>query len=147
MKRVDCTAQVWKRWWKGLTTPLKCEKGDEKGWLHHSSVKKVMKRVDCTTQVWKRWWKGWLHHCISELNTLSKVPLWIKHTVKGSTLDWGSVRDFFTSSIVIAFLSVSKHKKVQTNAYLFWHGHTVWKFSGKSPLSSHRTTLKQQING
>ena len=24
----------------------------------------------------------------------------------------------------------SKHKKVQTNAYLFWQGHTVCKFSG-----------------
>ena len=41
----------------------------------------------------------------------------------------------------------SEHKKVQTNAYLFQHGHTVCKFSGKSPLSSHNTTLKQQING
>ena len=39
-----------------------------------------------------------------------------------------------------------KRKKVQTNAYLFWHRHTVCKFSGKSPLSSHRTTPKQQIN-
>ena len=39
-----------------------------------------------------------------------------------------------------------KHKKVQTNAYLFWHRHTVCKFLGKSPLSSHKTTPKQQIN-
>ena len=50
-------------------------------------------------------------------------------------------------------LSPSKHMflfsvwYVPTNAYLFWHGHTVCKFSGKSPLSSHKTTLKQQING
>ena len=28
----------------------------------------------------------------------------------------------------------SKHKKVQTNAYLFLHGHTLCKFSGKSPF-------------
>ena len=41
----------------------------------------------------------------------------------------------------------SKHKMVQTNAYLFWHGHTASKFSGKSALSNHKTTLKQQING
>ena len=39
----------------------------------------------------------------------------------------------------------SKHKKVQTNAYLT-RTHRC-KFSGKSPLSSHKTTLKQQING
>ena len=39
-----------------------------------------------------------------------------------------------------------KHEKVKTNVY-FCHGHTVCKFSGKSPLSSHKTTLKQQING
>ena len=45
------------------------------------------------------------------------------------------------------FLTGSKHKKVQMNAYLFWHGHTACTFSGKSPLSSHKTTLKQQING
>ena len=38
-------------------------------------------------------------------------------------------------------------KKVQTNAYLFLHGHTVCTVSGKSPLSSHKTTLKHQING
>ena len=42
---------------------------------------------------------------------------------------------------------ISKHKKVQTNAYLFEHGHTVFKFSCKSPLLSHKMTLKQQING
>ena len=41
----------------------------------------------------------------------------------------------------------SKHEKVQMNAYFFWHGHTVCKFSGKSPFSSHKTTLKQQLNG
>ena len=40
----------------------------------------------------------------------------------------------------------SKHKKVQTKAYLFEHRDTVCKFSGKSALSSHKTTLKQQIN-
>ena len=33
------------------------------------------------------------------------------------------------------------------NAYLFEHGHTVCKFSGKCTLSSHKMTLKQQING
>ena len=33
----------------------------------------------------------------------------------------------------------SKHKKVQTNAHLFQHGHTVCKYSGKSALSSHKT--------
>ena len=32
------------------------------------------------------------------------------------------------------------------NAYLFWHGHIVCTFLGKSLLSSHKTTLKQQIN-
>ena len=46
----------------------------------------------------------------------------------------------------LAAVSVrSNHKKVQRNAYLFEHGHTVCKFSGKSLLSSHKTTLKQQI--
>ena len=35
----------------------------------------------------------------------------------------------------------SKHKKVQKNAYLLWHGHTICIFSGKSPLSSHKMTL------
>ena len=35
----------------------------------------------------------------------------------------------------------SKHKNVQKNAYL------LWTFSRKSPLPSHKTTLKQQING
>ena len=40
-----------------------------------------------------------------------------------------------------------KHKTVQTNTYLFEHGPTVCKFSGKSPLWSHKTTLKQQVNG
>ena len=30
-----------------------------------------------------------------------------------------------------------KKKKVQTNAYLIWHGLTVWTFSGKSPLSNN----------
>ena len=45
------------------------------------------------------------------------------------------------------WLTSSKHKKVQTNAYLFWHGLTVRKISGKFPLSSHKTTLEQQING
>ena len=40
----------------------------------------------------------------------------------------------------------SKHEKVQMKAYFFWHGHTVCNFLGKSPFSSHRTTLKQQIN-
>ena len=38
-------------------------------------------------------------------------------------------------------------KKVQINAYLFEHGQTVRKFSGKSPLSSHKTTLKGQVQG
>ena len=38
-------------------------------------------------------------------------------------------------------------QKGSKNAYLFGHGHTVCTFSGKSPLSSHKTTLKQQING
>ena len=33
------------------------------------------------------------------------------------------------------------------NTYLFEPGHTVCKFSGKSPLSCHKMTLKQQING
>ena len=28
---------------------------------------------------------------------------------------------------------LSKHKKVQKNAYWFWHGHTICKSSGKSP--------------
>ena len=41
--------------------------------------------------------------------------------------------------------------KIQTqkgsNERLFQHGHTVCKFSGKPPLSSHKRTLKQQING
>ena len=41
----------------------------------------------------------------------------------------------------------SKYKKVQTNAYLFWHWHTVCTFSAKFPLSSHKTTLKEQRNG
>ena len=36
----------------------------------------------------------------------------------------------------------SKREKVQMNAYFFWHGHTVCQFSGKSPFSSHKTTLK-----
>ena len=31
--------------------------------------------------------------------------------------------------------------------HLFQNGHTVCKFSGKSPSSSHKMTLKQQING
>ena len=35
----------------------------------------------------------------------------------------------------------SKHKNVQKNAYL------LWTFSRNSPLPSHKTTLKQQING
>ena len=39
----------------------------------------------------------------------------------------------------------------QENSYkyynLFLHGHTVCTFSGKSTLSSQKTTLKQQING
>ena len=35
----------------------------------------------------------------------------------------------------------SKHKKVQMNPYLFWHRHTVCKISGKSPLSSRKTTV------
>ena len=39
----------------------------------------------------------------------------------------------------------SKHKQVQKNAYLIWHGHRVCKFSSKSTLSSHKTTLKQQL--
>ena len=38
-------------------------------------------------------------------------------------------------------------KRLKWMRYLFWHGHTVCKFLGKSPLSSHKTTLKQQING
>ena len=41
----------------------------------------------------------------------------------------------------------SKHKKVQTNAFLFWQIHTGCTFWGKSPLSSYRMTLKQWING
>ena len=39
----------------------------------------------------------------------------------------------------------SKPKKVQKNAYLLWHGHTICKFSGKSLSLSHKTTLKQQF--
>ena len=38
-------------------------------------------------------------------------------------------------------------QKGSKNAYLFWHGHAVCKFSGKSPLSSHNMTLEQKING
>ena len=34
----------------------------------------------------------------------------------------------------------SKHKKVQKNTYLLY-GHAICKFSGKSPLLSHRMTL------
>jgi len=30
---------------------------------------------------------------------------------------------------------------------IYFNKDTVCKFSGKSPLSSHKTTLKQQING
>ena len=30
---------------------------------------------------------------------------------------------------------------------IYWHGHTICKFSGKSPLSSYKMTLKQQLNG
>ena len=37
--------------------------------------------------------------------------------------------------------SQHKHRKVQTTAYFFWHGHAVCTFSGKSLLSSHKTTL------
>ena len=59
-----------------------------------------------------------------------------------------SVSSFFSffspsrfASAVFCFLdNGSKHKKIQTNADLFWHWHTVCKFSGKSPLSSHKTT-------
>ena len=35
---------------------------------------------------------------------------------------------------VKTYCARSKQKKVQTNAYLFWHGHTVCTFSRKSPL-------------
>ena len=42
----------------------------------------------------------------------------------------------------------SKHMKVQKNAaYLLGRRHTVCKFSGNSPLSSYKTTLKHQLNG
>ena len=45
-----------------------------------------------------------------------------------------------------------KYNKIQTqkgyHEHIFiLHGHTVCTFSGKSPLSSHKMTLKQQING
>ena len=42
-----------------------------------------------------------------------------------------------------AFIMVKLFKK----RFIRTHGHTVCKFSGKSPLSSHKTTLKPQING
>ena len=34
-----------------------------------------------------------------------------------------------------------------TKKFKLWHGHKICKFSGKSPSSSHKTTLKQQLNG
>ena len=57
--------------------------------------------------------------------------------------EWAQPHWMFVFSLTIPILqtldvSRSKHKKVQTNAYLFWQGHTVCKFSGKSPLSSYK---------
>ena len=37
----------------------------------------------------------------------------------------------------------SKHKKVQTSAYLFWHGHSMQIF-GEIPLSSHNLPSSEQ---
>ena len=81
---------------------------------------------DCTVQVVTvvtgqfRLWLLWL--------------LWLDSSGCDCFCDW-TVQD------------VTKQKKFQANAYLFWHGHTICKFSGKSPSSSHKTTLKQQLNG
>ena len=54
-------------------------------------------------------------------------------------------QDISSAIILIdTWLLISKHKKVQTNAYLIWHGQTVCTFSGESLLSSHKTTLNRQ---
>ena len=41
----------------------------------------------------------------------------------------------------------SKCKKVQKNTFNYDTDTQYANFQGKSPLSSHKTTLKQQING
>ena len=62
-------------------------------------------------------------------------------------LQWWAPVFLFGFKGLDSWVLLSSHWKVQTNACLFYHRHTVCKFSGKSPLSSHKMTLKQQING
>ena len=62
-------------------------------------------------------------------------------------LYWVFSNSTYTTLFFNRLKSWIQTQKVQTNAYLFWHRHTVCKFSGKSTLSSHKTTYKQQING
>ena len=42
---------------------------------------------------------------------------------------------------------ISTHKKRLKQMLIYFDTDTVCKFLRKSPLSSHKTTLKQQING
>ena len=46
-------------------------------------------------------------------------------------------------SVIVVMESDPNTWKVQKNAYLLWRRHTICNFSGKSPLSSYKTTLKQ----
>ena len=55
-----------------------------------------------------------------------------------------ALKNVYGTDTICQSIHRSKQKKVQKNAYLLRHGHT---FSVKSPFSSHKTKLKQQING
>ena len=91
------------------------------------------------------------------VTTLRGKPLWVERSTVREIFVGGEIKNSRAAAkcnnyiISKAFSqtarnSRSKHKKVQRNAYLFWHGHTIGTFSGKSPLSSHKRTLRQQLN-
>ena len=63
--------------------------------------------------------------------------------------EWAQPHWMFVFSLAIPILltldvSRSKHKKVQTNAYLFWQGHTIYTFSGKPSCQATKRHLNDR---
>ena len=62
-------------------------------------------------------------------------------------LGFGLVVLLIGVTIVGKYLSQDPNTKRFKRTLIYFNTDTVCKFSGKFPLSGHKTTLKQQING
>ena len=88
---------------------------------------------------------GWSHATISHVDTFCASCLWV---VQFSLIQsFRKKKKKIWNRMTASVLKQDPNTKRFKQTLIYFNMDMVCKFSGKSPLSSHKTTLKQQING